>query len=1308
MTWKRILGWTLGSILFLIMIVFVGGYALLRSSRFHEYVVGKIEQTASEATGGRVGLQGYDVHPLALTVNLYGIVIHGTESPQQSPLLTADKLTAKLKILSVLHHDVNLRELLVEHPVVHLVVDKEGQTNIPSPNAPKEKSSQINVFDLAVGHVLLSNGAIFYNDRKNVLDANVYDLRTEVNFHSMAKTYSGSVVYNRGELKYGDLRPMAHNLDIEFSAAPSQLSIKKLQLAVGASRVSLSGNVTDYNNPAVDGHYNVLIHTQDWSGLVKTASAGGDIAMNGTLQYQTRQGQSALKSVVSSGQISSGELNLASADGRLVVRSLRGNYRLAEGNLTAPDIAMNLLEGEVRAKLSLEHIDQSPSAKLQASIQGLSIQAAKMASRNLSVRDLPLTGTVSGNADASWKPGMKGLMVKSDIAIKGALHNSSSRASAVPLDGALHVIYDGPRNLITLRDTKLHTPSTSIVAQGTVGNRSNLTVQANVADLRELASLASALQPPASAGASRPLDLAGSATANAVITGTLQRPLVSAEVNAQNLQMEGTQWKSLHVAADANPSQLVVKDGSLIASGQGQIRFRGNIGLHNWAYAASNPIAATVSAHQIAIADLQHMARVHYPVKGIVSLDANLHGTQEEPVGQGTLQVEKAEAYDQPIQTLAANFQAANGKITSNLQVKISAGAANARFEFIPKTSAYQLQVDAPRVVLQEVQAVQAKNLPLKGVLSATASGSGTLSNPQLTADIQIPELQLQQTKATGIAARLDVANHRADATVSTDVANATIRGKGSVDLTGDYNAVASLDTTSIPLTPLLATYVTSLPNDLDSHIEMHASLKGPLKDRSRLEAHVVIPTLSAKYQQLQLANSGPIRFDYANSVLTIQPSQLTGTETSLRIQGRVPTQNDAPIDITAQGSVNLRLLRLFSPDLQSSGTLALDVRGTGDAAHPGIDGQIKVQKASLITSDSPVGLENLNGVLTLTKGRIQLTDLKGQAGGGNISIGGSIGYQPVQFDLAINAQSVRLLYPDGIRSVFDGNVAMTGTPESSTLNGRVLINSLSFTPDFDLASFISQSGGGSVPTSTNSFTNNMKLNIAVQSTENLQAVSSEVSVEGSANLRVIGTAADPVIVGRADLNSGDIFFMKNRYHLERGILNFVNPTRTEPTVNILITTVIQQYNLSLGLLGPVDKLRTTYTSDPPLPPVDIINLIARGETTENSTASNFDANQVLAAGLASQVSSRIGKLAGLSSLTIDPTLGGTNGDPSARVAIQQRVTRNFLFTFSTDVTQPQAEIVQGEYQISKRWSVSATRDQYGGYAFDGRFHTTF
>jgi hypothetical protein len=89
-------------------------------------------------------------------------------------------------------------------------------------------------------------------------------------------------------------------------------------------------------------------------------------------------------------------------------------------------------------------------------------------------------------------------------------------------------------------------------------------------------------------------------------------------------------------------------------------------------------------------------------------------------------------------------------------------------------------------------------------------------------------------------------------------------------------------------------------------------------------------------------------------------------------------------------------------------------------------------------------------------------------------------------------------------------------------------------------------------------------------------------------------------------------------------------------------------------------------------------------------------------------VSSSVQKFAGLSSLQIDPLIGGNSRNPSARVAIQQRVTKNFLFTFSTDVSQPGAEIVQGDYQLTKRWSVSVSRDELGGVSLDGKYHTRF
>jgi len=113
-------------------------------------------------------------------------------------------------------------------------------------------------------------------------------------------------------------------------------------------------------------------------------------------------------------------------------------------------------------------------------------------------------------------------------------------------------------------------------------------------------------------------------------------------------------------------------------------------------------------------------------------------------------------------------------------------------------------------------------------------------------------------------------------------------------------------------------------------------------------------------------------------------------------------------------------------------------------------------------------------------------------------------------------------------------------------------------------------------------------------------------------------------------------------------------------------------------------------------------------QSTEEAEAAGTSTDPLLASQAASRFSGSIQRLAGLSSLQIDPLMGGNNTNPSARVALQQRVTRNFLFTLSTDLTPPGQEIVQGEYRLNKRWSVSVTRDEVGGIAVDARYHTRF
>jgi len=304
-------------------------------------------------------------------------------------------------------------------------------------------------------------------------------------------------------------------------------------------------------------------------------------------------------------------------------------------------------------------------------------------------------------------------------------------------------------------------------------------------------------------------------------------------------------------------------------------------------------------------------------------------------------------------------------------------------------------------------------------------------------------------------------------------------------------------------------------------------------------------------------------------------------------------------------------------------------------------------------------------------------------------------------------------LYPQGVRTGLGMNLALRGNLDSALLNGQVRINQLSFAPDFDLMTFVGQFSGDTVPAPSQGFADNLKLDLQVNATNGINLVSRTLSLDGTANLQVAGTAANPVILGRVVLSGGDLIFQGNRYVLQNGTIDFVNPYQTQPVVNVAVNTTIQEYNIMMHFDGPADRLHTNYTSVPSLPPSDIINLIAFGKTTEASAANptppgSMGAESLVASQVAGQVTSRLEKVAGISQLSIDPELGNNQQNPGARVAIQQRVTGNLFVTFATDVTQTQNTTIKLEYHISPRVSFSGTRDQNGGFGFDTKFHKSW
>jgi translocation and assembly module TamB len=407
-------------------------------------------------------------------------------------------------------------------------------------------------------------------------------------------------------------------------------------------------------------------------------------------------------------------------------------------------------------------------------------------------------------------------------------------------------------------------------------------------------------------------------------------------------------------------------------------------------------------------------------------------------------------------------------------------------------------------------------------------------------------------------------------------------------------------------------------------------------------------------------------------------------------------------------GSVDMHLAQLFDPDIRSSGQVKFNIDSRGPVNGADFAGNINIVDVNLASNDLPVGLQHCNGVLSMTRDRLNISSFKGNIGGGTLTAQGGIAYRPaLQFDLGVSAQGARILYPQGMRENVDANLRLSGTRDTAVLGGAVHLADLSFTPAFDLTSFVSQFGGGVAAPPSRGLAQNIQLNVAVDSASTANLTSRTLSLGGTANLQLRGTAADPVVLGRVNLNHGDMILNGNRFVLNGGTIQFVNPLDTEPVVNVSMTTLIQQYNIDLRFHGPVDKMRTQYSSVPALPVADIINLLAFGQTTEASNAAATPANQaaesLVASQVSSQLTSRVSKIAGISELSISPVLAGSSsaGPPGANITIQQRVTGNLFVTFSTNVASTQSQTIQGQYQVSPRLAFSATRDPNGGFGFD-------
>jgi translocation and assembly module TamB len=426
-----------------------------------------------------------------------------------------------------------------------------------------------------------------------------------------------------------------------------------------------------------------------------------------------------------------------------------------------------------------------------------------------------------------------------------------------------------------------------------------------------------------------------------------------------------------------------------------------------------------------------------------------------------------------------------------------------------------------------------------------------------------------------------------------------------------------------------------------------------------------------------------------------------------MEVSGAAAFTGTQDLAVTAQGSINMMLAQTFDPDITSSGHVDFNVNASGTMTQPSFSGRMHLTNVAMALKDLPNGISKLNGNLIFDQNRLQVQDLVGTTGGGQLKLGGFLTYQQgIYGDFTATGKDIRVRYL-GISATADTTLHLQGSQNNMLLSGNVQITRFIIGPNVDFASFAS-SPAAQVPPDPNAPSSHVRLDVHIFSAPQLDFQNSYAQLAGSVDLRIRGTVAQPAILGKINITDGTANFAGTTYRLQHGEIFFTNPVMIQPIIDIDATTRVEEYDVTIGLHGNLSQLTPTFRSEPPLPQADVISLLALGRTQEEqalyaqqeqSIGSDSTTNALLGGALNAAVGSRVSKLFGGGSVKIDPTYVGSIGSSSARITVSQNLSRNVQVTYATNVNATAQQLIQAQVDITQSVSVLAVRDEAGVFS---------
>jgi translocation and assembly module TamB len=1280
--------------LFLLALVLLGGLVLLARA-LPDWLASQLARTLSgvfrrPVVVGQVRLQ---VFPLEVEIKDLRV---GGEGPGSAPFLEVPRVLVTPSLAPLRFGRLVLSRVRLEGPRVYVHSFVEGGDNIPK-TADGGGSGGI---ELSIGRLVIQRGELVLEHERVPLDLDLPDFHGHLVARG-ARALQGSLSFGRGTLRFG--------------AAPS--------LPVSAEvNLEIEGPVVT----AQSGHLRARGTDLNWRGQIRFGGRTlGQFTLDGPLdldmleQHVMRTGFGIKGAARWQGTVSVDGSRFR-IDGRM-----EGQEGAFDGNPVdrfGGELAWSS-DGLVLRRLELQALGGSgtldvdvPSGsgglvRIKGPVKGVDAEALLRAVFHYG--PLQIGASATGDLLVEWP--------KANVRqISGAitLDLAERPDGRTPLSGRFEWTAD--QGVERVEQADLRSPSTRVRVSGIVerDDRAELVLDADSTDLQATDDLLLRVRRALGNSEAQPLGFTGAGLFRGRWRGTLSAPIFEGRFSGQGVGYSGVVWGKAEWAGTADAGS--VRSHSLVLSRSGAELWLDGL-VENGFFGGEDALDARVRLKGWPAEDIVKALSWDLALTGPLTGEASFKGRRSRPEGTAAISVAHGR-YDGIPFDHARVRTAWRGSTTTVAEGLALLGGGSLSF-------GGSLTDDGVYDGTGEVQGVDAAALlpPAKpalrigGRLNGRATLQGTTTRPRLRAVLSSARLFVGDEGLGELDATF-VGSGDGQVTVEARCRSARVdlALHGVVAATLPYAADLRLDSTSTSLDPFLRAVFPSLPSPLGVIVTGQLALRGPLRWPRSLAGQATLSDLSLLFPEYPVKSSEPVRLELANGAFRLRALRLAGEGTDLEIAG--DTDVAGALAITARGTADLRALAALSRRLRGSGSARLSVNVSGSTADPRVDGRLTLEGAGLRVRGFPHGLEGTQGTVRFNESALEVEGLTGTLAGGSVELQGRATYaqgKVTSFDLRPVGQGIALRYPEGIRSLLDAEIRLFGDEDRQWLTGSIDVKQATYSRRYDVASELLATRAPAEAAAT--LEDGLRFDLKIRAPGTLRIDNNLANLQARAELTLQGSASEPVVVGRAEVDRGRLYFQGQTYVIRRGVIDFTNPRKIDPLFDIEAETRIRSYRVSLKVNGTLDRVTPTLSSDPPLSSVQILNLLAGADETVVSSLTEAQAGQTqlaatgaatLAAGrLSEQVGLERGveRVFGLNRFSIDPSIvrGGAGTTTSARLTVGKRLTPDLSVIYSQDLRGTEERILSVEYILSDRLSLLLTREQPGGLGFDLRLRRT-